>query len=351
MKNSKFDKDAVIEPNRFFSMPSIPTYADADGERSMLIHGYFDYGHVEVDGGALYAPKDAIQLVKKVPDTLLEDLMKTNPRDVGEIEAFMNRYGLLYSVARHDFRRFDNQYYAAPEAIYSSYDTFMVGGSVRSAFGTREAEAIRETYELACSIAGVDGEKAFRIGDYLKGMKEFSGNHGSKIYPKNAVSEAETAEALATVQRVVQTIIEAKKVGYSPSSIDDGNRLGAACSYASEAVKKWVFFVAPVYDGEPLPVSVPALIAALAQAIQIAIDDEPLKQCPECGGWFQYKKGGKYYRAKTKARCHRERRAVYCSLECQTKHNNKVQRERRAAEKAAAKSENGCRDTEKCSDK
>lgn len=310
---SKFDKAGATGP-RFYAMPSL---AGAGGEVAKA-HGCFSFVRHELAGRAVYEPMRGGWRKSPVTSGLLGDLLGVNPHDACELEAFMGRYGLAYSLARVNVSDGEQDYYALPATYTTRQDLFMTQAIFRDRFGTNEAWGIADSVAMTKDLYDASD------GPTPDGYADASG----------LLSRHEAQEAVATVKAVCQTILDAVKVGGYPSSddLDAQEKLDLACQYASAALARHTFAIAPF--GGVMPDSAPALALALAQTVAIALDGEPLKQCKHCGRWFQYKTGARTYAVQDPSVQRRERRADYCSVKCQQAHNYEKLKAKRAAERA-----------------
>lgn len=310
---SKFDKAGATGP-RFYAMPSL---AGAGGKVAKA-HGCFSFVRHELAGHAIYEPTRGGWRKSSETSALLSDLLGVNPYDADELEAFMGRYGLAYSLARVNVSDGEQDYYTLPATYTTRQDPFMTCAIFRDYFGTNEA------WGITSSVAMTKDLYAASDGPTPDGYADASG----------LLSRHEAQEAVATVKAVCQTILDAVKVGGYPSSddLDAQEKLDLACQYASAALARHTFAIAPF--GGVMPSSAPALALAIGEAVRIALDGEPLKQCKHCGRWFQYKTGARTYAVKDPSVQRRERRADYCSVKCQQAHNYEKLKAKRAAERA-----------------
>lgn len=311
---SKFDKVSHATRPRFYSMPSLA----GAGREGAKVHGCFSFVRHDLAGHALYEPMRDGWRKSSETSGLLGDLLGVNPYDADELEAFMSRYGLAYSLARVNVSDGEQPYYALPATYTAHQDLFMTRAIVRDCFGTNEAWGITDSVTMTKDLYDASD------GPTPDGYADASG----------LLSRHEAQEAVATVKAVCQTILDAVKVGGYPSAddLDAQERLSVACQYASSALARHTFAIAPF--GGTMPDSAPALVLALAQAVAIALDGEPLKQCKHCGRWFQYKTGARTYAVQDPSVQRRERRADYCSVKCQQAHNYEKLKAKRAAERA-----------------
>ena len=311
---SKFDKVSHAGGPRFYSMPSL---AGAGGEVAKA-HGCFSFVRHDLAGRAVYEPMRDGWRKSSETSGLLGDLLGVNPYDADELEAFMGRYGLAYSLARVNVSDGEQPYYALPATYTAHQDLFMTRRIFQRRFGTNEAWGITGSVAMTKDLFDASD------GPTPDGYEDASG----------LLSRHEAQEAVATVKAVCQTILDAVKVGGYPSAddLDAQEKLDLACQYASAALARHTFAIAP-FDGT-MPDSAPALSLALAQTVAIALDGEPLKQCKHCGRWFQYKTGARTYAVQDPSVQRRERRADYCSVKCQQAHNYEKLKAKRAAERA-----------------
>lgn len=308
---SKFDKVSHAGGTRFYSMP----YLCAGPEGVAHMHGCFKFSKEGTGEAAFYVPQGAGLEAREVPDGLLGDLLGVDPYDADELEAFMGRYGLAYSLARVDTRSGEQLYYDPPSALDQTADQYMTRPAFRDFFNVREREGVEASVKAFGSMFAGGGRPSSRFANLV-------------------VSGLEAREAVAAVRGVCAEILEATKEGRYPSAGDHDafERLNMACGYASAALSRYTFAIAPV--GGPLPSSAPALALAIGEAVRIALDGEPLKQCKHCGRWFQYKTGARTYAVQDPSVQRRERRADYCSVKCQQAHNYEKLKAKRAAERA-----------------
>lgn len=317
------------EPPRFYSACTLGAADGTDDRPVTHLSGTAGFRAVEFHGIEAYAPggngggpADG--------EAVLRALLDTDPRDRSSLEGFMGSYGLVRSLARVACNVGECDWHDPIMASCNVMpDPRMTRAAMAHSLGARERAAISQTRNIGVVISD----------DVKKGIP----------VPPNVhwyVSALEAQEAAVAARSAVAAILDAKGEGRFPSEddLDARERLSLACEYASAALARFTPAISPCFDIPPT--RAPALAIALAEAVRIALDGEPLKQCKQCGRWFQYQRPGQRgypVRNPGAPMRRRERGADYCSPECQRAHNHDTLRRRRAAERAAKGGETrGC---------
>lgn len=302
---SKFDEKG-IEPPRF-------TSAGIVAPDQIEVVAWPSYHAKVISGVRCFVPDGDLRTVP-YDRRALRDLVDMDPRSTDDLCAFMDSWGPVMSLARSP--RTARQPFAptgeaevnpgmSPELFIDAFDTFeanSIDGSVRA-------------FRAYLDNRDADTER-------IEGASFLT-------------CQGETEDAVVTVQGVVRTILKASSVGGYPEDVDGRWLLDECCSYASEALAPYRPAIYPARAHSVLT-SMPVLAACIADAVSIALDGEPLKQCKHCGRWFQYKESKRGYSVQkgNEGVRRRERRADYCSDECQKAYNYEKLKAKRAAERA-----------------
>lgn len=283
---------------------------------SLTLMSFVDFSEVEgelKDGtpAPCFVPHDNSPRLTRNPDSVLSALMQVDASDRDSAVKFMRKFGLVYSPARENIRQgYRNDF--RPDTLSAWPDSYMTRPILRyMLFGGRDLDG--DGIKTSFTAAMMDND-----------------HRGVSLM----VSETEAVNSIKAAQTVVSVILDATKQGHYPSDDDADERLSLACSYANSALGRYMFAIAPIAELSDIPVT--PLVYAIAEAVDIALDGEPLKQCKKCGRWFQYKKSVRRYpvQERNRGKQRYERRASYCSDECQRAYNHEKQRAKRAAERA-----------------
>ena len=286
------------EPSPFVSAPSLP---DVVTVRKL------EFAAETVNGKAAYRiTGERCERMDKTPmhDLLrvgvLHDLLGLDVSDDASVDAFMLEHGLSTSLARVS-PFFPN---SNPCVAVDIRDDVMLGMTMLYMPEKGEGGAIDETARM-----------------------------GGRF-----VSRREAVCALSNCRAAVRALVDAKiEGGYPKPSTQADLKLNNACRYASCALSRFMPVICQRRD-EYLEGGVPALAVALADAVRVALDPEPVKHCKHCGALFQYQKidaPDRPMKHPERPRRKREPFATFCTKQCRIDHNNAKQPARRAAKKAA----------------
>lgn len=266
---------------------------------------------------------------------MLQALLDVEPTDPESAAGFMRLYGLARSPARVILNVGEFDAYT-PDSLWCNVapDTYMTRYAMEYTLGAHERFGIYQTARLYQAVLD-------SIRDGRPPAREMH----------DAVSVAEAHEAVRMARAVASTICDAKKegrfpVGVSSEALNAQEKLALACEYASRALAPYTPAIAPftAFTGYVPPAYAPPLIVALAEVARVALDAEPLKQCKQCGRWFQYKRPGQrgYPIQNPDAPLRkRERGSDYCSDDCYRDHKNAARKKQRDAARDATGADSG----------
>lgn len=302
---SKFDEKVPEQP-RF-------TSAGIVAPDQIKVVAWPSYRLRVISGVCCFVPDGDLE-TKPYDRRALRHLMEIDPHSTDDLCEFIGNWGVVMSLARSP-RTALQPYVSTAEA---ETNPGMSSELFADAFDTWEANSI-------------DGSvSAFNtyLGDRQPSGEKIDG-------AAFLVCQQEAEDAIATVQGVVKTILKATAVGGYPEDADGRHMLATCCDYASAALTPYRPAILPARAHAVLS-SMPVLAACIADAVSIALDGEPLKQCKYCGKWFQYKEGSRGYAVQkgNEGIRRRERRADYCSSDCQKAYNYEKLKAKRAAERA-----------------